>query len=112
MAKDKPKAKAKEPPEDDNLPEHPIKYSGARVYEEALGSLVALIQLYCEPDLTPIIQAAIHVMHSKVWASPDTVWANAPEAVRGLVEPFTNKIADVFQDDPDNWKSLMQVSTT
>ena len=110
MAKDKPKAKDEEPPED-NGPEHPSKYSGARVYEEALRPLVSLIKLYSEPDLAPIIQNAIHMMLAKVRASPDTIWADVPEAVMILVEPLTNEIADVFQDDPENWKSLMQVST-
>ena len=111
MAEANPKAKDEEPPEVKG-PEHPSKYSGARVYEEALSPLVSLIKLYSEPDLAPIIQSAIHAMHSKVRATPDTIWADVPQAVRILVEPLTNEIADVFQDDSENWKSLMQVSTT
>ena len=109
MAKDKPKAKDEEPPED-NGPEHPSKYSGARVYEEALRPLVSLIKLYSEPDLAPIIQSAIHVMHSKVRAPPATIWAGIPDEVRKMVEPLTDRISDVFQDDSENWRILLQVT--
>ena len=110
MAKDKTKAKDKEPPEDNDAPEHPKKFSGARVYEEALDPLVTLIQLYCDPDFTPSIQTAVLRMHSKGRAPLATIWAGIPAEVRTMVEPLTDQISDVFQDDPEYWKILLQVT--